>query len=160
MPPATARAEARAGEWKTRRRQDSKLLASGQARFPAVYVYFQLSSVSSSSRRIRPLGPRVQRHRVLDDNFLFTVRDSLREYSFYANNSLVTVPSVVADSEMAENCATNDAMPPKLAVSNDSMKPGCSSSDKFVIHPRGRAQSEKKKSKEYQRQKNPDRNDP
>lgn len=97
----------------------------------------------------------MQRHRVLDDNFLFTVRDSLREYSFYANNSLVTVPSVVADSEMAENCATNDAMPPKLAVSNDSMKPGCSSSDKFVIHPRGRAQSEKRSRKSIKGKKIP-----
>lgn len=34
-------------------------------------TYFQLSSSS------RPLEPRVQWHQVLDDNFLFTVRESL-----------------------------------------------------------------------------------
>lgn len=63
----------------------------------------QLSSVSAPSHRIRPLGPRVQRHRVLDDNFLFTGADSLREYSFYANNALVTVLLGLCNPETSEN---------------------------------------------------------
>lgn len=38
---------------------------------------------SSSCRSYRPLEPRVQRHQILDDNFLFTVRESLYAHTCF-----------------------------------------------------------------------------